>query len=166
MKTTLCFSALIFAAIIAFSGCKKDDQDNEKPAITLNSPVENEVIIAGTDTSIICLNAECSDNVQLKQYKLNIHNAAGHGHKSSLAGWDTIIIQPLDGKSRIVDLDIDLPHFDQADTAHYHYMVYCLDQAGNESMVYRTIEIKWPEKKQEGNYEDMYYGVVNSHYLL
>ena len=147
MKTTLYFSTIIFAAIIAFSGCKKDDQDNEKPTITLNSPVEGEVILAGTDTSIICLNAVFSDNVQLKEYKINIHNAAGHGHKSTLATWDTTIIQSLDGKSRIVDFDIDLSHFNRADTAPYHYMVYCLDQAGNESMVYRTIEISWPEKK-------------------
>jgi hypothetical protein len=147
MKTTLYFSTIIFAAIIAFSGCKKDDQDNEKPTITLNSPVEGEVILAGTDTSIICLNAVFSDNVQLKEYKINIHNAAGHGHKSTLATWDTTIIQSIDGKSRIVDFDIDLSHFNRADTAHYHYMVYCLDQAGNESMVYRTIEISWPEKK-------------------
>ena len=147
MKTTLYFSTIFFAAIIAFSGCKKDDQDNEKPTITLNSPVEGEVILAGTDTSIICLNAVFSDNVQLKEYKINIHNAAGHGHKSTLATWDTTIIQSLDGKSRIVDFDIDLSHFNRADTAPYHYMVYCLDQAGNESMVYRTIEISWPEKK-------------------
>ncbi len=147
MKTPLYFSAIFFAAIIAFSGCKKDDQDNEKPTITLNSPVEGEVILAGTDTSIICLNAVFSDDVQLKEYKINIHNAAGHGHKSTLATWDTTIIHSLDGKSRIVDFDIDLSHFNRADTARYHYMVYCLDQAGNESMVYRTIEISWPEKK-------------------
>ncbi len=146
MKTNTYFSMLLILVIFLFQACNKENQDNEQPAITLNSPVEDQVIIAGTDTSIICLNAVFTDNEELKQYKINIHNAAGHGHKSALSGWDTTIIQPLSGRNRMVDFDIDLSNFPQKDTAYYHYMVYCLDQAGNESMIYRTIRIRWFEK--------------------
>jgi len=148
MKTHKLFFTALLLTGLAYAGCSKnDDNDSTKPVITLNSPEEGEIIYAGTDTSIICLNATFSDNEKLKQYKINIHNAAGHGHKNGNNLWDTTIVQPLDGRSRDVDFDINLANFNIADTADYHFMVYCLDEAGNESMVYRTIEVKWHSKK-------------------
>lgn len=146
-------SITIIGLLASMLSCKKNKEDepkdNTKPVITIYSPSEEQVISAGSDTSIICLNANFTDDMQLKEFKINIHPAAGHNHKS-IQSWDTTLLAKdhpelqLSGLNRDIDFDILLNHFQIADTGEYHYMVYCLDAAGNEALAYRTIRIIMP----------------------
>jgi hypothetical protein len=138
MKNFRIYYLAFLSLTVAFVACSDDGTDTEKPVITLNEPEDHEHFHPGDE---IHFDADFSDNVALKQMKIDIHSAEGHDHKSSSVGtewhWDTII--NLSGRNMHKHFHIDIP----ADAEHgeYHFIVYATDAAGNESFVAIEIEI-------------------------
>jgi hypothetical protein len=116
--------------------CKKDKQDNEKPVIELVSPKNGDAFHMGEK---IHFEANFSDNIELKEFKIDIHFDDGHDHKSIREGdeWDYNYVGELSGKNRTIHFDIDIP--EGIHHGDYHLIVFCTDTEGNEAMI--TVEI-------------------------
>ncbi len=147
MRTTrkiaiICLTAL---SLSLFQSCEKaDTPDVTKPVINLIEPAEGDSLLIG-DPHGVHFEVELSDDVMLKSYKVNIHsNFDGHTHSfvvtrdattdfSFNKSWD------LTGKKNasIHHHEIIIP--ENATPGNYHLMVYCTDEAGNESYVARAI---------------------------
>lgn len=136
--------ASILVGLIAAVSCKKDEKDTTPPQIMLVEPEDHDVFKIDSLGSVeIHFNATFTDNEELGSYKIDIHSAEGHSHKSMrlTTAFDTLITGTLSGKQYIVHQHIHIPHFPVADTGHYHVLVFCLDKAGNQATTYRTVEI-------------------------
>lgn len=144
MKTLEIFATLTLALTLA--SCEADG-DTTKPEITLESPAEGETFAADGDG--IHFEMELSDDVALGSYKVEIHNNFdGHDHASvTVMRSETVDFSytntwyDIAGQrnATIHHHEIVIP----ADATHgdYHFMVYCVDAAGNESYVVRNVVI-------------------------
>jgi hypothetical protein len=105
-----------------------------------------------------------SDNEALASYKVNIHGAFdGHEHSATTRAtedsvafektWmdsDFIVLgeEPIAGKRSVTIHHhlIEIPETVNGTPlkeGHYHFIVYCTDQAGQESFIAREIEISY-----------------------
>ncbi len=126
------FLRFALPAVLFFAGCSEDDVDNVAPTIsnvTLNGMPENIIINAGTE---IEFDAQFEDNVQLGQYRINIHdNFDGHNHGRVLASnFSYSHTQDLEGTSETVHEHIPVPA--DATPGPYHFSVQYFDAEGNE----------------------------------
>ncbi|MCX7696433.1 MAG: DUF4625 domain-containing protein [Bacteroidales bacterium] len=131
-----------FIGILLIS-CKKEN-DTIPPQISISEPKENEIFkIDSLGKVEIHFNATFSDDEELGSYKIDIHSAAGHSHKSNLliSSFDTSITGALSGRQYVLHQHILIPHFPLSDTGQYHLLVFCLDKAGNQTTTFRTFEI-------------------------
>lgn len=139
----------VLASCLTFVSCSKNGQlqDDQRPVINLESPVEGAVIKIG-DPHGVHFEMYVKDNLMLKSYKIEIHNNFDHHeHTQSLRHGDEEKGEPffftrtydLSGhkEAHIHQHDIKIP----AGVAEgdYHLMVYVLDNAGNEAVVSRNI---------------------------
>ncbi|NJK94244.1 MAG: DUF4625 domain-containing protein [Bacteroidetes bacterium] len=153
-------SVLIYAVTIAafvWSCSKDDDKDTTKPVIELEEPADGDTLFIGYDFH---LEMELSDDVQLKSYKVDIHNNFdGHTHTKStaVAGvWSFTKSWDVSGSknAHIHHHEIGVPTtVDGVPIAKgkYHFTVYCTDAAGNESYLVRNIVV-WdgvPHEEEE-----------------
>ncbi|MDO5523358.1 MAG: DUF4625 domain-containing protein [Bacteroidia bacterium] len=154
--------ASVFAmSIFTFTSCEKTVLDNAKPTINLVAPAEGEVIKPGSD---IHFDAVLTDDVALKSYKINIHGAFdGHSHSAATrttadavafektwveADFIKLGDEPVLGKKQanlhhhhmVIPSEIGGKPVKEG---HYHFIIYCTDEAGNESFVAREIEISY-----------------------
>lgn len=133
----LTFTGMLFS-LLTFSACKKDDVDSTKPEIVINEPEEEEQFAPGSE---LHLDVDFTDNESLNQYKVDIHSAEGHIHKSTAEKWVFEQTYDLGGlKNKHVHEHIDIPA--TIDTGDYHIVVYCTDKAGNENNAFKTFEVK------------------------
>lgn len=140
------FFAMLVLGTSLLVACKKDDADTTKPEIVLNEPADGDTLFIGYDTH---LEMDLSDNVKLKSYKVDIHNNFdNHSHtKSDVAGawtftksWDVSGLK----NTHIHHHEIEVP--DSVGgvpiaAGNYHFMLYCTDEAGNESYVVRNVVV-------------------------
>lgn len=120
------------------SACDKEDVDSTKPTIVINEPEEEEQFALGAE---LHLDVDFADDVELHQYKVDIHSAEGHNHKSTSEKWVFEQVYDLSGmKNKNVHDLIDIPA--TIDTGDYHVIIYCTDKAGNESNAFKTFEVK------------------------
>jgi len=154
MKTKIKLSLLYLMAIssVFFYSC--EDGDTEKPVINLIEPEDGDVLKIGSD---IHFEMELSDNVMLKSYKVEIHsNFDGHGHRSTASTINFTFSKSWDVHQRnafIHHHEIEIP--ESATPGDYHLMVYCADEAGNESYVARNIVLSHTGKEhQHHDHED------------
>jgi len=141
MKKVLLF---INAAILLLSACKKDKKeevDNQKPSIIVNKPSSNALAKSGSDFEI---DIHFRDNINLSQYKLEIHpNFDGHTHgkteNESTAPWKWDTIVNISGKEHHAKFKIKVPMNVQA--GNYHFMAMCTDQVGFEAP-FKVIDFK------------------------
>lgn len=134
----------ISAGILLLSACKKDKKeevDNQKPSITVNKPSTNALAKSGSDFEI---DIQFHDNMNLSQYKLEIHpNFDGHTHgkteNESTAPWEWDTIVNISGKEHQAKFKIKVPMNVQA--GNYHFMAMCTDQNGFEAP-FKVIDIK------------------------
>ena len=114
---------------IALSGCGKDE-DTEPPQITVNTPQDHAHFHPGGHFHV---RADFTDNEELAQWKIDIHdNHDGHSHKVA-HGWSVIRTGELSGKADSIDEVINIP--EDAEHGDYHLLVFAIDAAGNESFV-------------------------------
>jgi hypothetical protein len=139
------FALLCLMALLLFTAnaCNDEKGDTQKPSINLIEPENDDVLKIGDD---VHFEAELADNQMLKSYKVEIHpNFDGHSHQAKAENatvdfnfnkeWN------LDGRKNasIHHHEIIIP--ENATPGHYHLLVYCIDEAGNEAHVAVNIEL-------------------------
>lgn len=115
--------------------CEKDDDDNNsngdttKPVISLNTPVEDDEVTAG---STLHVDGNITDNSALSEMRIDIHFAGdGHSHgKTRSLEWDWDSTINISGREWDFHYDVPVPA--EADSGVYHVLVYALDAAGNQ----------------------------------
>ena len=132
-----------------FASCSNDDDeilDSEKPEITINDPVENEVFQVGGE---LHFDIDLSDNDALASYKVDIHNNFdGHTHSgvlnntvgtkqaSTISPWAYNQSFQIEGtpKTYHAHEHIEIP--DNIAEGPYHLGITVIDVSGNENQVY------------------------------
>jgi hypothetical protein len=148
MKKHIKSIAFVFGALIIM-GCSSDEKDRSAPVITLMEPHADEAFAPGSE---IHFEANFSDNEQLASYKIDIHYGGDHTHGRNAAlgeeheyeQWDFEQVYPLSGRTMDVHRDIPIPTMINGKPikqGEYHFGVYALDAAGNQSLVFRDIYI-------------------------
>jgi len=139
MKNTTKYLILFsISVMVVFAACNTEDVDTVKPIVTIVEPLDHAVFHPG---SVIHLDFELSDNVGLRQYKVDIHFGEGHQHKAlaaTPAPWVFDSIGNIDGLNRHLHMDIAVPA--DAPLGEYHLLVFATDLSGNEA--FKAIEIK------------------------
>lgn len=144
----LMISMFIATAMLTVSCSKdedpKEEKDTTKPQINLQSPA-NETSFNPGDA--IDFSAEFTDNVALGSYKIDIHFNDGHDHKAVAAEGEWSYQQswtfaPELTNETVSHNEIVIP--EEVDGVpilggEYHFLVYCIDKAGNETFVTHEI---------------------------
>ncbi|SFJ00387.1 DUF4625 domain-containing protein [Myroides guanonis] len=147
MRNNIYKGILAAGLILGFTACSSDDsKDTQKPTILLNAPKDGAKLEVGSD---IHFDMEVSDNEMLGSYKIDIHeNSDGHTHSVKRAAALNDMVEfsfqkqwSLEGQ-RNADVhhhEIVIPQ--NAELGKYHFVVYVLDAAGNQSMEARSIQL-------------------------
>jgi len=132
-----------FAFIATLFSCSSDDNsvtDTEKPTIVINAPTDEQELHVGEE---IHTNISFSDNVELASYKIDIHFAGdGHAHRQmqdDFIEWSYETAGIISGKNDEIALDIMIP--ENVKEGHYHFGVYALDKAGNQTVQWIELDI-------------------------
>lgn len=149
MNKNIILSIIVLAVILV--SCDKEDVDSTKPTIEIVEPHHLDEFMPG---EFIPINVIFRDNVELKEYKVDIHyNPDGHAHGRVLAteaGWSHTFSDKFDpGKKEVtINITIQIPEkVGDADIAHgeYHIGIYCTDASNNESVEFIEIHIEEEE---------------------
>ena len=128
MKKLFNFTLLaLLAGVFLLSACE-DDKDDEAPVISVASPSNHGEYAPG---DVISFKATFTDNEDLSQYKIDIHEAGGHTHGKRESEWDYEVANNISGKSQTVELSIEIPA--EAEHGEYDFLVECTDKEGNEA---------------------------------
>jgi len=128
MKKLILFGAL-FA--LSFTACKKEDTpDITKPVIAVTQPaVDSMEISLGADFTI---QATLTDDVDLSQWKMDIHSADGHSHRITAGAWEMTETGTATGKSYLFSKTVTVPA--DAELGEYHFTIEATDKAGNAAV--------------------------------
>ncbi|GBU08853.1 hypothetical protein AwDysgo_21840 [Bacteroidales bacterium] len=149
-KKMFMMAAAISLGLVIYS-CESGD--NEKPVISNFEPLEGDTLIIGKNVHLECT---LTDNEKLASYKIDIHNNFdNHEHKSantksdehSIAfsfskEWTDIAGQK---EANVHHDEISIPMVDDKGRTisggKYHFVIYCLDAAGNQAVASRNVII-------------------------
>lgn len=147
MKNLRNITALLFVSLFILS-CEKDDEvlDTTEPTVTISEPHNEDKFAPGAE---LHFEAVFTDNVALASYKIDIHfNGDGHAHKSTSEEthepWDFEHVGTLTGDSQQVMEHFVIPtqvNGKPIEEGEYDLGVYTIDAAGNQSVVWRKIDI-------------------------
>ncbi|MCD8184992.1 MAG: DUF4625 domain-containing protein [Rikenellaceae bacterium] len=161
MKTIGLTSTVLFSFCWLLTACSDNEGDTTPPRIDLIAPVEGAVLTIG-DPHGVLFEADFSNDVMLGSYKIEIHaNFDGHDHsRSGEPDAETVDfyfqrsydLSGLRHKENEHHHDIVIP--ENATPGNYHLMVWCTDQAGNESSVARNIRLSLEEGEDHEHQED------------
>ncbi len=139
----------LFVAMLAgiLMSCSNDDDvDNTMPEINVIKPADDTHFKQG---DVIDFEAILTDNVAVQSYKIDIHYAGdGHVHEKSASEEDHVewsmqkdyAIDTPAAQVTVSHSEIVVP--ENAEPGGYHFGVYCVDAAGNESSVFLDMEIE------------------------
>jgi hypothetical protein len=117
--------------IIALLSCKKD-VDTTSPMINLYQINGEDHIAIGEAGSEINISAELSDDKNLSQFKIDIHdNFDGHNHGKSAYSWAHVELINVSGVFAAVNKSIPVPI--DITAGPYHAVARLVDAEGNES---------------------------------
>lgn len=128
------FLLFAFSAATILSSCKKDREDTIAPSVFLVrvNGADGQTSVGAGDT--ITFYAEIKDNVNLKQYQIDIHDAFdGHDHRN--ATYSTQLVYNVSGTAVYETKTIIIPS--TAYSGPYHIVVTAVDEAGLSSNVYQ-----------------------------
>jgi len=110
------------------TACTKDDPDKTRPVIEVSAPVNTQELTAGQTFTV---RIRLTDDQDLNQYRIEMHDAFdGHGHgKVAVSKFEYDSTFTISGKEVSVNKTIRIPA--DAAAGPYHFIVYCLDKAGN-----------------------------------
>ncbi len=167
MKKLLYITEIVLWSAFAFLACEEVDVDNEKPVILIIAPTDDKAVAPG---SAIYFEVEFSDNEALASYKVDIHGAFdNHTHNvTELSGiitratTDSVAFEktwresdflalgetPIAGRKQatVTHQHIVIPENVNGKPlreGHYHFIVYCTDQSGQESFVAQEIFVSY-----------------------
>jgi hypothetical protein len=139
---------LSFAMVFLFISCSSDDEvlDTIAPGISILEPHDHEEFEPGETMHVEII---FTDNVQLASYKIDIHYAGdGHTHGvvpfSNSVEWTFVAEGVLTGNAYTLHADIEIPTMINGSPikeGDYHFGVFALDAAGNETVVWIEIEV-------------------------
>jgi len=142
------FKYLFVILTLSLSPSCGEESDTVPPVINLIEPENEDLLHIGGD---VHFEMELSDNEGLKSYKVEIHNNFdGHGHETAVrsTGQDAVTVPFAFNKSWDVSgqKNASIHHHEiiipaDATPGHYHFMVYCTDEAGNESHAVCEVEL-------------------------
>ena len=158
MKKILLFTLSFALLSFVFQSCSSDN-GTDKPEISNLEPTEGELLQIGNN---IHFSADISAQSGLKSYKVDIHNNFdGHAHTKGIQDsiaysfnkiWTT---DKTDGESLLGKKnttlhhhEIEIPAFVEGKpvrTGKYHFILYVVDQEGNETMQARNIVLTYDE---------------------
>ena len=134
---------LILGVALLVQGCV--DPDETAPTIEVQSiipapaagmvcgeMVDNVITLNSTDTLQITL--RLTDDEELSQYKLDIHNnfdCHGHSGKVETTDWYVISIEDVAGTDQTITRDLPVPS--DVTTGNYHFHILATDVAGNNA---------------------------------
>ncbi|GAA5042614.1 hypothetical protein GCM10011506_45280 [Marivirga lumbricoides] len=147
------YTKKIYVLFILFTavgyGCSENDSidkgpDIEKPTIVMvdTSPqakeglvcnsTEQNIIYVSTGNSVV-LNLRFTDNLNLSQYKIDVHNNFDcHSHSRILgSSWQLLKIENINSNDLSIKEELQVP--EDALAGDYHLQILCLDEAGNEA---------------------------------
>lgn len=155
------FAAVMVAVAVSFTSCSSDDadgsttNDQEKPAILdgeLPNPIDCQVYKRG---ETITFKYDFTDNVELGNFNIEIHNNFDHHTHSTSAG-DC----PLDAKKNPVNpwvfnqdytipaglknyaAQVNIPIPSDIDPGDYHFMIRVTDKSGWQQLKAVSIKVK------------------------
>jgi hypothetical protein len=140
MKNLKLLKFLLVIVLAGFAACSDENADTEVPEITLHSPADHDHFHKGDE---ILFDVTLTDNIALRQLKVDIHYGGDHTHKKSRpAGelWDFDTIINLSGRSARITFPIAIPA--DIEEGEYHLSVYVTDESGNEAFEVVDIEIE------------------------
>jgi len=128
MKKLILFGAL-FA--LSFTACKKEDTpDITKPVITVMQPAADHMDVSlGANFTI---QANITDDVELSQWKMDIHSADGHTHRITAGEWEMTETGTASGKTYSFSKTVTVPM--DAELGDYHFTIEATDKAGNAAV--------------------------------
>ncbi len=142
MKSATLISRMLMLAVpFAFIACNDDDNgdgpgdqvDTTPPQIEVIRPEPDEVraIREHEDSRNLHFRAQISDDVELGEAMIDIHNAFDdHGHGKNFSPFHYEHIFDLTGtKDTFIDYDVVIPN--TAVPGDYHLTIYVTDKAGN-----------------------------------
>lgn len=158
MKKTLLLTLSIVLVSLAFQSCSSDDS-TQKPVISSLEPEEGELLQVGKN---VHFEAEISAQSGLKSYKIDIHNNFdGHTHTKAVddsvaysfnKSWTT---DKTGGESLLGKKNTTLHHHEiviptsvdgkPVKSGKYHFVLYVLDQEGNETLQARNVVLTYNE---------------------
>lgn len=122
--------ALLIGSVFFF-GCKKEDPDITKPYIgylSINGVTDEVSVSAGSTLSFVI---GVNDDRELKQVKIDIHDAFdNHGHSPNVP-WSSQTIYNVTGKT--ASLSPSLTVAANAASGPYDVIINCIDASGNEA---------------------------------
>lgn len=129
---------VVLSLLLWVGSCKKDD-DKPKPVVDNTRPLISNVSTGRADNTFgvgqtIQLRARLSDETELGQYKVEIHdNFDGHTHgkTSSTVPFEFKKIVSISGKVHELVEDIKIP--ENSASGPYHLIIFCIDKQGNEA---------------------------------
>lgn len=129
MKKTL----LALLGLLVFVSCSDDEEvDNTAPSILEATMDGEDHDLSFNDGDQVALQVDLSDNVELSQLKLDIHDLFdGHSHGKSNSTWEMTKVYTVSGASATVNDNLDVPS--PVVAGPYHVILQLVDAAGNES---------------------------------
>jgi uncharacterized membrane protein len=119
---------LALSASVLIVSCKKEDTpDTQKPVITVIAPASDHIDLEPGD--MLNLAALLTDNEELLNAKIDIHEAGNHGHKITGEGWEWAKVYVISGKEHNLTESIQIPA--DAELGEYHITFEATDKAGN-----------------------------------
>ena len=86
-------------------------------------------VVTGTE---LTLNLIFSDDRDLSQYKIDVHNNFDcHAHGRTTSSWQVLKIENVSGNKVVLDEVLAVP--EDALAGYYHLQILCIDGAGNEA---------------------------------
>ncbi|MBQ0116832.1 MAG: DUF4625 domain-containing protein [Flavobacterium sp.] len=139
---------LIASLALGLTNCSSDaNLDTEKPVITLLEPEDHESFKPGSE---IHLEGLITDNVELSNYKVEIHSAEdGHSHaktsQENFFQYEETFQIPANQRLHEFHHHIDIPLVGSNalpfTEGHYHLGIFALDKAGNQAQIFVEIYI-------------------------
>ena len=153
MKNLNKILSLALIAMLTFA-CSDDDDalDAQAPVIEVMEPAVNSEFEPG---DMLHIHAEITDDVQLSSYRIDIHfGGDGHTHRpvANAEGehmeWSYDETGTISGTAHSLEKDIEIPHHimhdgveHEIEAGDYHIGIFIIDATGNETELFRTIEV-------------------------
>ncbi len=119
---------LALSASVLFVSCKKEETpDTQRPVITVTAPAADHVDKTPGDTLNIA--ALLTDNVELLNAKIDIHEAGDHSHRTTGEKWEWAKVYVISGTEHNLSESIVIPA--DAEIGEYHITVEATDKSGN-----------------------------------